>query len=140
MNHVGKDRFRAFSAGSSPTGAVNPLVLEFLSQQGVSTRGARSKSWNEFAVPDAVEFDCVITVCDSAASEACPVWQGQPVSAHWGLQDPARFMDDADQARQVIRDVYDTLCRRIDLLVEMPVAGLDRHALTTALRDIGQRP
>lgn len=139
LNHIGEGRFRAFSAGSFPTGQVNPLVLEFLAQQGISTEGARSKSWDEFAARDSAELDFVITVCDNAAGEACPVWPGQPISAHWGVEDPARFMDDPEQARKVIRNVFHVLKGRIQLFTGLPTSGLDRLALTAAVRDIGTR-
>ena len=139
LNHFGEGRFRAFSAGSFPTGKVNPLVLEFLAQQGISTRGARSKSWDEFAGPDSAVLDFVITVCDDAAGEACPVWPGQPITAHWGVEDPARFMDDPDKARKVIRNVFHVLKARIQLFTSLPAASLDRLALTAAVRDIGAR-
>ncbi|KPK35163.1 MAG: hypothetical protein AMJ66_02035 [Betaproteobacteria bacterium SG8_40] len=139
LNHYGEGRFRAFSAGSFPTGTVNPLVLEFLEQQRISTEGARSKSWDEFAAPDRAELDFVITVCDDAAGEVCPVWPGQPITAHWGVEDPARFMDDPDKARKVIRDVFHVLKGRIQLFTGLPASSLDRLALTAAVRDIGNR-
>ena len=137
LNYVGKGRFRAFSAGSYPTGKVNPLVLEFLDKQGISTQGARSKSWDEFAAPDGPELDFVITVCDDAAGEVCPVWPGQPVTAHWGVEDPARFMDDAEKAKKVIHDVFHILKHRIQLFISLPSSKLDRIALTRAVREIG---
>ena len=137
LNHFGEARFRAFSAGSYPTGKVNPLVLEFLAQQGISTQGARSKAWDEFALPGSAELDFVITVCDAAAGEACPVWPGQPITAHWGVEDPARFMDDPDKARKVIRNVFHVLKGRVQLFTSLPASSLDRLALTKAVRDIG---
>ncbi len=137
LNHIANNRFRGFSAGSLPSGKVNPLVLEFLQKQGISTDGARSKSWDEFAAPNGPKLDFVITVCDSAAAEACPVWPGQPVTANWGVKDPARFMEDADKARKVINDVFHILNRRIQLFVNLPASSLDRPALTKAVRDIG---
>ncbi len=139
LNHFGEGRFRAFSAGSHPTGKVNPLVLEFLAQQRISTKGARSKSWDEYAAPDSAELDFVITVCDDAAGEACPVWPGQPITAHWGVEDPARFMDDPDKARKVIRNVFHVLKGRIQLFAGLPTSSLDRLALTAAVREIGSR-
>lgn len=139
LNHYGEGRFHAFSAGSFPAGEVNPLVLEFLSRQGISTEGARSKSWDEFAAPGSAELDFVITVCDNAAGEACPVWPGQPVTAHWGVEDPARFMDDPDKARKVIGNVFHVLKSRIQLFTGLPASSLDRLALTAAVRDIGTR-
>ena len=139
LNHIAKDRFHAFSAGSFPSGKVNPLVLAFLEKQGISTQGARSKSWDEFASPGATELDFVITVCDNAAGEACPVWPGQPISAHWGVADPAQFMGDTDKAMKVIHDVFHILNRRIQLFVNLPATGLDRLALTAAVQDIGKQ-
>ena len=137
LNHNGEGRYRAFSAGSYPSGAVNPLVLEYLANQGISTTGARSKSWDEFAAPDSPPLHFVITVCDDAAGEVCPVWPGQPITAHWGVEDPARFMDDPEKARRVINDVFHTLHRRIQLFTSLPASSLDRLALTAAVREIG---
>ncbi|HWQ39950.1 MAG TPA: arsenate reductase ArsC [Burkholderiales bacterium] len=138
LNRSGQGRFRAFSAGSHPAGRVNPLVAEFLRLQHLPVEGARSKSWDEFAVPGAPMLHCVITVCDEAAGEACPVWPGQPVTAHWSVPDPARFMEQPEQARKVIREAFDTLQRRVQLLVALPVESLDRLALQGALREIGR--
>ena len=137
LNHLAKGRFRGFSAGSHPSGAVNPLVLEFLLGQGIAVADARSKSWNVFAVPGAPPMDFIITVCDQAAGEACPVWPGKPVTAHWGVEDPARFMDDPDEARKVIREAFRVLRTRINLLLALPVEALDRESLRTRLRQIG---
>lgn len=139
LNHTAKHRFRGFSAGSFPSGKVNPLVIEFLEQQGISTAGVRSKSWDEFATPDAKQLDFVITVCDNAAGEACPVWPGQPITAHWGVEDPAQYMEDPDKARKVILDVFHVLNRRIQLFVNLPASSLDRLALSAAVRDIGDK-
>ena len=139
LNHLGQNRYRAYSAGSYPGGTVNPLVLEFLGQQRISTAGARSKSWDEFTAAGSPVLDFVITVCDDAANEACPVWPGQPVTAHWGVEDPARFMDDPERARKVISDVFHTLHRRIQLFTSLPASSLDRLALTAAVRDIGKK-
>lgn len=139
LNHLGKGQFKSFSAGSHPSGKVNPLVLEFLRTQGIPIEGARSKSWDEFAKADAPQLDFVITVCDDAAGEFCPVWPGQPITAHWGVPDPARFMDDPNQANKVIHEVFHVLYRRIQLLVALPAANLDRMALTSAVREIGTR-
>ncbi|HZP92027.1 MAG TPA: arsenate reductase ArsC [Burkholderiales bacterium] len=138
LNHFGRGHFRAFSAGSHPTGKVNPLVLELLGQQRMPVEGARSKPWDEFAVAGAPALDFVITVCDQAAGEVCPVWPGQPVTAHWGVEDPARHMDNPDEARRVIKDVFRILSRRIQLLVSLPVDKLDRLALQKATRDIAK--
>jgi arsenate reductase len=129
LNSVGKDRFTAFSAGSHPGGTVNPLVLDFLKVNGVPAEGARSKSWDEFAAPGAPRMDLVITVCDQAAAETCPVWPGHPAQAHWGAPDPAVHMDNPDKAKQVIRDVFHMMQRRISLLASLPIDKLDRLAL-----------
>jgi arsenate reductase len=137
LNHIGKDRFRAYSAGSYPSGTVNPLVLEFLSSQHIPTEGARSKSWDEFASTDAIRLDFVITVCSDAAGEVCPVWPGQPITAHWGVADPALYMFDPDQAKSVINDVFHILHRRIQLFINLPASSLDRLSLTKAVREIG---
>lgn len=138
LNQLGKGRFRAYSAGSHPTGKVNPLVLEFLEEQRVSANGARSKAWDEFGAPDAPMLDFVITVCDQAAGEACPIWPGQPVTAHWGVQDPAVYVTDPLKARKVTKEAFHTLQRRISLMLALPIEKLDRLALQDATRDIGR--
>lgn len=138
LNHLGKGRFRAFSAGSHPGGHVNPLVLEYLDSVRVPAQGARSKSWDEFAGPDAPAMDFVITVCDQAAGEVCPVWPGQPISAHWGLDDPARYMDDPVRAMEVIREVARTLMRRLEIFINLPLEKLDRLSLQKHVRDIAE--
>ena len=140
LNHTAKDRFRGFSAGSFPSGKVNPLVLDFLEQQRIPTDGARSKNWDEFAAPNnETELDFVITVCDNAAGEVCPVWPGQPITAHWGVDDPAQFMEDAEKARKVVHDVFHVLNGRIQLFVNLPASSLDRLALSAAVSDIGKQ-
>jgi len=138
LNHLGKGRFKAYSAGSHPTGKLNPLVLEHLRSEGLSTAGARSKSWDEFAKPGAPRMDFVITVCDDAAGEACPAWPGHPVTAHWGVEDPARCMDDPAKAKKAIADAARVLRNRIRLLVSLPIAELDRMALESSARAIGK--
>ena len=138
LNHMGGGRFRAFSAGSHPSGTVNPLVLTYLQQQQIPVDGARSKAWDEFAVPGAPALDFVISVCDQAAGEVCPVWPGQPISAHWGVEDPARYMEAPDKARTVIREVFLLLQKRIQLFLNLPLTTLDRIALQSAARDIGR--
>jgi protein-tyrosine-phosphatase len=140
LNQLGKGRFAAFSAGSHPTGKVNPLVQEFLQQQGMPARGARSKAWEEFSTgsPGAPALDFVITVCDQAAGEACPVWPGQPITAHWGVEDPAAYRDDPQKARKAIKEAFFVLQKRIQLLLSLPVEKLDRLALQAATRDIGK--
>ncbi len=139
LNHTAKDRFRAFSAGSYPSGKVNPLVLDFLKEQRIPTEGARSKSWDEFAAPNETELDFVITVCDNAAGEVCPIWPGQPITAHWGVEDPAQFMEDTAKARKVVHEVFHVLNRRIQLFVNLPAVSLDRLALSAAVSDIGKQ-
>ena len=136
LNTLGKGRFKAFSAGSHPGGTVNPLVLAHLREAQMSTEGARSKSWDEFARPDAPRMDLVITVCDQAAGEVCPVWPGMPAKAHWSAPDPAAYMDDPEKARAVIRDVTQLMQRRVSLLVNLPMATLDRLSLQAETRAI----
>jgi len=137
LNHVGRGRFSAFSAGSHPGGTVNAYVIEFLESQRLPVAGARSKSWDEFARPGAPQLDFVITVCDQAAGEACPIWPGQPMTAHWGIEDPARYMDDARKAREVVRNVFLVLQRRISIFANLPIEKLDRLSLQNKVRDIG---
>ncbi len=137
LNHAGQGRFRAFSAGSHPGGEVNPYVLEFLQSQRFPVAEARSKNWDEFAQPGAPGLDFVVTVCDQAAGEACPVWPGQPMTAHWGVDDPARYMDDPEKARQVIRDVFHVLQRRILIFASLPIEKLDRLSLQNKMHGIG---
>jgi len=139
LNQVGAGRFRAYSAGSHPAGKVNSLVLEYLERQHLPTEGARSKSWDEFAVAGAPKLDFVITVCDQAAGEVCPIWPGQPITAHWGVEDPAAYVNDPEKARRVIQEVFRILHRRIQLFVSLPVAKLDRLSLQAATRDIAKK-
>ena len=137
LNHRGKGRFRAFSAGSFPKGQVHPLALQLLQSTNLPTEGLRSKSWNEFAAPGAPAIDFVITVCDNAAGEACPVWPGKPVTAHWGVADPAAVAGDAQQG-VAFRKALGELEARVNLFVNIPIESLDRLALQQAVRDIGQ--
>ena len=125
LNHAGRGRFTAHSAGSHPAGRVNPFALELLRETGLPTAGARSKSWDEFARPDAPKIDFVVTVCDSAAAEVCPVWPGHPVKAHWGVPDPAAVEGTDEQKRRAFKDALTTLSRRIDLFLALPVEKLD---------------
>ena len=125
LNHTGRGRFIAYSAGSHPAGRVNPFALELLRETGLPTAGARSKSWDEFARPDAPKIDFVVTVCDSAAAEVCPVWPGHPVKAHWGVPDPAAVEGTDEQKRRAFKDALTTLSRRIDLFLALPVEKLD---------------
>jgi arsenate reductase (thioredoxin) len=136
---IGQGRFRAFSAGSHPKGAVHPMALETLRANHLPTDGYRSKSWEEFSGPGAPPLDFVITVCDQAAAESCPVWPGQPMTAHWGIADPAAVQGSDDDKRRAFREAITHLRRRIDLLVSLPFERLDRLSLQDRLRDIGRR-
>ena len=137
LNHWGAARFRAYSAGSFPTGRVNPLALELLAHMKIPADGARSKSWDEFAAPGAVEFDFIITVCDNAAGEVCPVWAGKPVTAHWGVADPAAANGTDAQKMLAFRDAFRALEHRIRILVSLPFASLDRLRIKQELDRIG---
>lgn len=138
LNQRGKGRFRAFSAGSHPNGRVNPFALELLAKSGHPVAGLRSKSWDEFAAPAAPELDFVFTVCDNAAGETCPYWPGQPVTAHWGLPDPAAVTGSDEDKAKAFRDTYVALERRISLFTSLPLAGLDQLSLVQKLQDIGK--
>lgn len=138
LNAMAGGRMRAYSAGSRPGGTVNPLVLEFLRGQGIAVKGARSKSWDEFAAPGAPAMDLVVTVCDNAKGEACPIWPGHPITAHWGVEDPAAHMDDPERARAVIAAAYLILRRRIQALLDLPLESLDAAAQRKQLRAIGE--
>ena len=137
LNHWGKDRFHAYSAGSQPKSAVNPLTLELLRAMKLPTDGLRSKSWNEFAQPDAPRMDFVFTVCDQAAAETCPVWPGQPITAHWGVPDPAAVEGTHDKKMAAFRDAFQRLDTRIKLFMALPLEKLDRLALQREARRIG---
>jgi arsenate reductase len=138
LNHRGGGRFRGYSAGSHPVGRVNPFAIDLLHQAKIATEGLRSKSWDEFAAPGAPPLDFVFTVCDNAAGEVCPMWPGQPMTAHWGLPDPAAVPGtDADKAR-AFRDTYVMLDRRISLFTSLPIASLDRLSLGERVREIGR--
>jgi len=137
MNHLDRDRFRAFSAGSHPNGSVNPWATQLLRSAGVSTAGLRSKPWDEFSRPGAPRFDFIITVCDNAAREPCPVWPGVPTTAHWGVPDPAAVDGSDDEKRAAFRDAMTTLRRRIELLMALPLDKLDRLSIQEKLRRIG---
>jgi len=139
LNDAGRGRFRAWSAGSDPTGVVNPKALETLRILGVPVAGARSKSWDEFAAADAPKMDFVITVCDNAAGEVCPFWPGEPMTAHWGLPDPAAVQGSDADIMLAFHDAAVALRRRIDLLLALPMAALDAMATRRELRDIGAR-
>ena len=138
MNEMGQARgFKAWSAGSHPKGAVHPLALATLARHSISTEGFASKGWETFAAAGAPAMDFVFTVCDQAAGEVCPVWPGQPMTAHWGLPDPAAVQGDAAAQAQAFTDAFITLQRRIQLMLALPVASLDRLALQTQVRAIG---
>ena len=139
LNHWGAGRFRAWSAGSFPTGRVNPLAVELLAHMKIPAEGARSKSWDEFAAPGAVEFDFIITVCDNAAGEVCPVWPGQPVTAHWGVEDPAAVTGTEAQKMLAFRDAFRALEHRIRIFIELPFASLDRLRIKGELDRIGRQ-
>ena len=138
LNHKGRGRFRAFSAGSFPTGTVNPGAIELLESVKIPTTGLRSKAWDEFAAPGAPNLDFVFTVCDNAAGEVCPVWPGQPMTAHWGVADPAH-VDGAEKRAKAFQDAFRILARRIELFTSLPINSLDRLALGERVREIGKR-
>jgi arsenate reductase len=136
LNHWGQGRFCAFSAGSFPQGRVHPLAIELLRRTNLPTEGLRSKSWDEFAVPGAPPIDFIVTVCDNAAGEACPVWPGKPMTAHWGVADPAAVAGDAEKKRAAFRRAFAELQARIKLFVNIPIESVDRLALQRAVRGI----
>lgn len=138
LNQIGGGRFRAFSAGSHPSGTVNPYVLDLLKQQGLPTDGLRSKRWDEFASPDAPLLDFVFTVCDNAAGEVCPIWPGQPMTAHWGIEDPAAVEGDEAAKRQAVSAAFRLLNRRVLLFTSLPIARLDAMSLKNELDGIGK--
>ncbi len=137
LNNLGKGRFRAFSAGSQPAGQVNSFALELLEKNHFPTADLRSKGWDEFAQPAAPRLDFVITVCDKAAGEICPVWPGQPVSAHWGIPDPVVAEGSDDAKRHAFVDAMNQMQRRIFMFVSLPFDKLDRIKLQQAVREIG---
>ncbi len=137
LRREGRGRFNAYSAGSHPTGRVNPLAIEWLRRNRFPTDALRSKSWNEFERPGAPPLDVVITVCDNAAGEACPVWPGRPMSAHWGVPDPAAVEGSEAEKEAALRQACQLLLTRIRLLTGLPFASLERASLQARLRDIG---
>lgn len=139
LNREGQGRFRAFSAGSHPKGAVHPYTLQLLKTANHDTSFARSKSWEEFAAPDAPKMDFVFTVCDDAANEACPVWPGQPMTAHWGVPDPAAVEGTDAEKHFAFADTYRMLSNRLSIFVSLPMKSLDRLALQRRLDEIGRR-
>src|SRR6516162_9744579 len=139
LEHWGKGRFKAYSAGSFPKGAVHPLALELLEKAHLETRGLRSKSWDQFAKSGALEMDFLFTVCDQAAGEVCPVWPGNPVTAHWGVPDPAPVQGTEAERRRAFRDAYVVLENRIKLFVALPIEKLDRMMIKRNVDEIGRR-
>ncbi|PIV88867.1 MAG: protein-tyrosine-phosphatase [Hydrogenophilales bacterium CG17_big_fil_post_rev_8_21_14_2_50_63_12] len=137
---LSKGRFQAYSAGSHPTGQVHPLAIELLQRNHLPTEGLRSKSWDEFAQPGAPELHFVFTVCDKAAGEVCPVWPGQPMTAHWGVPDPAAVEGDDATRRRAFFVAFNHLSNRIGLFAHLPFEKLDRIKLQSALNDIGREP
>ena len=138
LNRLGAGRFRGYSAGSQPKGAVHPQTLRLLTRLGHDTSELRSKSWDEFAKPDAPPLDFIFTVCDNAAGEACPVWPGKPVTAHWGIPDPAEVTGTDAEIGQAFADAYRMMSQRIGAFIALPIRSLDAMSLQTNLRDIGR--
>ena len=139
MNYKGRPDFTAYSAGSHPSGVVRPEAIAELENAHLRTDGLRSKSWDEFAKPDAPKLDFVFTVCDNAAKEVCPLWPGQPLTAHWGVPDPAAAKGTAEEVRKAFRDAFFLLDRRISLFLCLPHASIDRLALKKELANIGRQ-
>jgi arsenate reductase len=137
MNHKGRPNFTAYSAGSHPSGAVRPEAMAQLERAQLPTGGLRSKSWGEFAQPGAPKLDFVFTVCDNAANEVCPIWPGQPMTAHWGVADPAAVRGSASAIEHAYRDAFATLDRRIGLFLSLPLADIDELAIKKEIDKIG---
>jgi protein-tyrosine-phosphatase len=138
MNRLGQGRFKGYSAGSQPNGQVNPYALELLKRLNYDTSTLRSKSWNEFAAPEAPQLDFVFTVCDNAANETCPYWPGQPMTAHWGLPDPSQVTGTEAERRLAFADTHRMLHQRISIFTNLPLASLDKLSLQTQLDQIGR--
>lgn len=138
LNRLGEGRFHAYSAGSHPKGEVHPMALEVLGERGYDTSELRSKSWDEFAKHGAPAFDFVFTVCDDAAAEVCPIWPGQPMTAHWGVVDPAAFEGPEDEQRRLFQRAFIELERRIELFIALPIEALDPPGLQARLEEIGK--
>ncbi len=136
MNQLGQERFRGYSAGSQPKGEVHPEALRLLSGLGFETAGLSSKSWDAFSGPDAPQFDFIFTVCDNAAGETCPVWIGHPMTAHWGIEDPAAV--EGEGQAEAFRRAFHFLRQRIDMFLSLPLEGADQEVTARALREIGQ--
>lgn len=135
FNHLGQGRVKAYSAGSKPTGQVNPVALETLKKHGIPSVGARSKSWDEFAAPGAPTIDFIFTVCDNAANEACPVWPGHPTTAHWGIPDPAH-VEPLAARREAFEQAYQSLRKRIEAFLALPLESMTPDAIVAAARRI----
>lgn len=138
LNKLGRGKFQAYSAGSQPKGQVNPHTIQLLKGLGYDTSDYRSKSWSEFAKPGAPSLDFVFTVCDNAAGEACPFWPGQPMTAHWGVPDPAEAQGSAAEIALAFKDAYRMLHQRIGIFVALPIRSLDKLSLQTRLTEIGR--
>lgn len=138
LNHRGKGRFKAFSAGSHPKGAVHPLALALLERKDLPTEGLRSKAWDEFAKPGAPKLDFIFTVCDNAAGEVCPIWPGHPMTAHWGQPDPAAVEGTDLDKMNAFRETFRMLERRIDMFTSLPIPSLDQLSLGNKVREIGK--
>jgi arsenate reductase len=138
MNHLGRGRFKAWSAGSHASGKVNPFSISTLHDMGLPTAGLRSKNWDEFAAPGAPSLDFIFTVCDNAAGEACPVWPGKPMTTHWGIEDPAAFEGPDERKRAAFREAALILKRRIELFISLPMDKLDGMAIRRELDHIGR--
>lgn len=138
INTMGGSRFHAYSAGSHPTGKVNPFAIEQVAALGYATENLRSKSWDEFAQPDAPKMDFVITVCDNAAGETCPFWPGQPMSAHWGFEDPASALGSDEDKRHAFATVRGQIMKRVQRFIDLPLAQLDNAAILREVRAIGE--
>lgn len=141
LNGMAGDRFRAFSAGSSPRDKQqpNPLALGALQRVGISTEGLRSKSWDEFAKPDAPHMDLIITVCDNAAGEVCPIWPGHPATAHWGYADPSEVEGNAEEKQAAFRKTLHAIRQRVELFINLPAAAIDKLSIQQSARDLAKR-
>ena len=138
LTTMGKGRFKGFSAGSHPGGTVNPFAIEQVKQTGYPTENLRSKSWDEFAQPGAPKMDFIITVCDNAAGEVCPIWPGQPISAHWGFEDPAAAQGSNEDKRRVFDKVYRQIMSRVHVFLSLPIEMLDKSAIRHEMKVIGK--
>lgn len=137
LTHVGKGRFKAYSAGSYPNGTVHPYALSQLSEAGCTLDSPRSKSWDEYAQADAPQMDFIITVCDNAAGEVCPVWPGHPISAHWGFEDPAALAGTPEQITALFHKVFRQILGRVNIFVSLPLQMLEKNAIKQELDNIG---